>query len=45
MGEELAAEKAAVAVSLFEGALLLALTCRNVQPLVAAARSIPGILA
>jgi TetR/AcrR family transcriptional repressor of lmrAB and yxaGH operons len=45
MGEELAAEKAAVAVSLFEGALLLALTCRNVQPLIAAARSIPAILA
>lgn len=45
MKEEAAVGKAVVAVSLFEGALLLALTCRNVQPLVAAAESIPAILA
>lgn len=45
MKEETAEGKATVIVSLFEGALLLALTCRNVQPLVAAAQSIPAILA
>ncbi|MEK4328748.1 TetR/AcrR family transcriptional regulator [Paenibacillus sp. FSL R7-0297] len=45
MQEEAAVRKATVVVSLFEGALLLALTCRNVQPLVAAAESIPAILA
>lgn len=45
MKEEAAVGKAVVVVSLFEGALLLALTCRNVQPLVAAAESIPAVLA
>lgn len=45
MKEEQARDKATVVVSLFEGALLLALTHRNVQPLLAAAASIPAILA
>jgi len=43
-GEETAADKASVVVSLFEGALLQALTYRNERPLLAAARIIPAIL-
>ncbi|MEK3714966.1 TetR/AcrR family transcriptional regulator [Paenibacillus sp. FSL R7-0333] len=43
--EETAECKASVVVSLFEGALLQALTCRNIQPLEAAAECIPAILA
>lgn len=43
--EEAAERKASVVVSLFEGALLQALTCRNIQPLEAAAECIPAILA
>lgn len=43
--EEAAERKAMVVVSLFEGALLLALTSKNTYPLVAAAESIPAILA
>ncbi len=41
---ELAADKASVVVSLFEGALLQTLTCRSTGPLLAAARMIPGLL-
>ncbi|ASA21340.1 TetR family transcriptional regulator [Paenibacillus donghaensis] len=37
-------DKASVILSLFEGALLQALTYRDVQPLLAAAKSIPAIL-
>lgn len=43
--EEAAERKAIVVVSLFEGALLLALTSKSTYPLVAAAESIPAILA
>ncbi|KWX70987.1 transcriptional regulator [Paenibacillus riograndensis] len=41
---ELAADKASVVVSLFEGALLQTLTCRSTGPLLAAAKMIPGLL-
>ncbi|WNS45484.1 TetR/AcrR family transcriptional regulator [Paenibacillus sp. MMS20-IR301] len=44
MEREAAADKATAVVSLFEGALLLALTYRNIQPLVTAAESIPALL-
>lgn len=43
-GEEAAACKASVIVSLFEGALLQALTYRSEEPLLAAAEIIPEIL-
>ncbi|QUL57761.1 TetR/AcrR family transcriptional regulator [Paenibacillus tritici] len=43
--EEAAVRKASVVVSLYEGALLQALTCRSIQPLIAAVESIPAILA
>ncbi|WP_238655202.1 TetR/AcrR family transcriptional regulator [Paenibacillus piscarius] len=45
MEEEAAERKAIVVVSLFEGALLLALTSKSTHPLVVAAESIPAILA
>ncbi|MRN55179.1 TetR/AcrR family transcriptional regulator [Paenibacillus monticola] len=41
---EVAADKASVVISLFEGALLQALTYRDEQPLLAAARLIPVLL-
>jgi TetR/AcrR family transcriptional regulator, lmrAB and yxaGH operons repressor len=42
--QQMAADKASVVISLFEGALLQTLTYRNTQPLLAAARAIPAIL-
>lgn len=42
--EENAADMASVVISLFEGALLQALTFRDEQPLLAAAKVIPAIL-
>lgn len=44
IGEEAAAGKASVVVSLFEGALLQALTYRSEEPLLAAAKIIPVVL-
>ena len=44
IGEKAAADKASVTISLFEGALLQTLTCRDDQPLLAAAKMIPAIL-
>ncbi|GGF68503.1 putative HTH-type transcriptional regulator YxaF [Paenibacillus albidus] len=44
VGETEAADKASVAVSLFEGALLQTLTFRDEQPLLAAAKLIPALL-
>lgn len=42
--EQTAADKASVVISLFEGALLQALTYRSEQPLLAAAQIIPAML-
>lgn len=42
--EHMAVDKASVIVSLYEGALLQALTHKNTQPLLAAAQIIPAIL-
>ncbi|MNY77573.1 hypothetical protein D3C86_2175300 [compost metagenome] len=42
--QQMAADKASVVISLFEGALHQTLTHRNTQPLLAAARAIPAIL-
>ncbi|MBW4080818.1 TetR/AcrR family transcriptional regulator [Paenibacillus sp. S150] len=44
MDAELAADKASVVVSLFEGALLQTLTCRSARPLLAAAKMVPVLL-
>ncbi|WP_256701090.1 TetR/AcrR family transcriptional regulator [Paenibacillus sp. P46E] len=41
---QLAADKASVVVSLFEGALLQTLTCRTTGPLLAASRLVPVLL-
>ncbi|MNV97771.1 hypothetical protein D3C71_1929340 [compost metagenome] len=42
--EQIASDKASVVVSLYEGALLQALTYKSTQPLLAAVQVIPAIL-